>query len=123
MVYEGAPGGLPSTHEETIMRHTAARTILTVLAGVTVAAVSNGCGLPKSSYTTEKAPVLKVYSTADGPHRFIAYVVDRHGTQIVVSDPLGHSNHKVGDTITYMDQKISVGKGTDALSFTLLDIP
>jgi hypothetical protein len=100
------------------------RRALAILCLLTVAALlASGCGLPDSAYNTEKAPVLKVYSTSDGPHRFIAYVVDRRGAEVVVSDPLARSNHKVGDTITYREQKMSVGEGTRVLSFTLVDIP
>ena len=76
--------------------------------------------MPKTSYTTSKATVLKVYSAADSGHNFIAYVVDRSGTEVVVSDPLAKSSYKVGDTIEYLDQKIDVD-GTKLLSFTLLN--
>jgi len=76
--------------------------------------------MPKTTFTTSKAQVLKVYSTSDAGHNFIAYVVDRGGVEIVVSDPLGKSSYKVGDTIEYLDQKIEVDAGTRSLSFTLL---
>lgn len=83
-----------------------------------------GCHLvkaiSKSSFTTSKAPVLKVYSQSDAGHTFRAYVVDVGGTEVVVSDPLGSSSHKVGDTIEYMAQKIELGGGRKSLSFTLL---
>jgi len=83
-----------------------------------------GCDLAKtissSSYTRAKAPVLKVYSASDGGHKYVAYVVDISGNEVVISDPLGKSSHKVGDTIEYMAQKIEVTGGTKILSYTLL---
>lgn len=79
-----------------------------------------GCKIPKSSFTTTTAKVLKVYSVTDGGHTFVAYVVERGGAEIVVSDALGKSSHKVGDSIEYLDQKIEVDASTRALSFTLL---
>lgn len=81
----------------------------------------SGCGIPKSSFTTSKAEVLKVYSTSDGGHNFVAYVVKRAGVEVIVSDPQGKSSYKVGDTIEYLDQKIKFDSGTGSLSFTLLD--
>jgi hypothetical protein len=81
----------------------------------------SGCKTPKTSFTTKKASVIKVYHTSDSGHNFIAYVVDRAGTEIIVSDTLGKSSYKVGDTIEYIDQKIAVDSSTRTLSFSLLD--
>jgi len=78
-----------------------------------------GCKIPKSSYTTAKAPVLRVFSASDAGHSFVAYVVDRGGVEVVVSDALGKSRHKVGDTIEYMEMKIEVDPSNRVLSFTL----
>ena len=84
-----------------------------------------GCNLlkaiSKSSFTTSKAAVLKVYSLSDAGHIFIAYVVAVGGTEVVVSDPLGRSSHKVGDTIEFMAQKIELSAEQKSLSFTLLN--
>lgn len=78
-----------------------------------------GCTPPKSSYTVSKATVIKVYSTTDPTgHRFVAYVVDRGGGEIVVSDTLAKTSYKVGDTIDYLDQKIEIS-GTKTLSFSI----
>lgn len=79
-----------------------------------------GCKLPKTSYVTTKARVLKVYQATDGGFRYTAYVVDRAGTEVVVTDPQGKSTHKVGDTIEYLDQKIDLPGGPQILNFTLL---
>lgn len=76
--------------------------------------------LSKSSFTTVKAPVIKVYSTSDAGHNFIAYVVDHGGKEVVVSDPLGRSSYKAGDTIEFMIQKIELSGGKKMLSFTLV---
>jgi|GEM_PF-6349170 len=77
--------------------------------------------MPKSTYTTVKATVLKVYSVSDSAgYKYNGYVVDRGGVEIVVSDPLGATAHKVGDVIEYLDQKIEMHGGTKVLNFTLL---
>jgi len=80
----------------------------------------SGCEIPKSTFTTSKAKVLKVYSASDGGYNFIAYIVDRGGIEVVVSDTLGKSSYKVGDTIEYLDQKIEVDAESRSLNFTLL---
>jgi hypothetical protein len=98
-----------------IMKNFTATGTLCILLSLSVV----GCKIPKTSYTTAKAPVLKVYTTSDVGHTFVAYVVDRGGVEIVVSDTLGKSSHKVGDTINYLDQKIEVDGATRTLSFTL----
>lgn len=98
-----------------MMKNPTAAGTLCILLSLSVA----GCKIPKTSFTTAKAPVLKVYTASDAGHNFVAYVVDRGGVEIVVSDPLGKSRHKVGDTIEYLDQKIEVDGSTRTLSFTL----
>ncbi len=75
--------------------------------------------MPKTSYTTVKAKVLKVYSATDAGHNYVAYVVDRSGTEVVINDAMGKSAHKVGDTIEYLDQKMDMA-GHKSLMFTLL---
>ena len=96
------------------------KSVLTMVSAAFLVSLA-GCGVPKTTFTTTKAQVLKVYSTSDGGHNFVAYVVDRGGKEIVVSDPLGKSGHKAGDVITYIDQKIEVDTATRSLSFTLLE--
>ncbi len=80
-----------------------------------------GCKVPKTSYTTTKTTVLKVYTVTDAGHKYVSYVVDRGGVEVVVTDSLSKSAHKVGDTIEYIDQKIEVDGSTRVLSFTLLN--
>jgi predicted secreted Zn-dependent protease len=80
-----------------------------------------GCSPPKSSFTVNKATVIKVYSVTDtSGHRFVSYVVDRGGVEIVVADTLAKTTYKVGDTIEYLDQKIEIS-GTKTLSFSIAD--
>ena len=85
-----------------------------------------GCGaalssVTNSSYTTTTATVLKIYTATDpSGHFFIAYVVDRNGTEVVVSDQLARAGHAVGDTIEYMDMKMALPDGRQTLSFTFL---
>lgn len=87
----------------------------------------SGCGaavtsaVTNSSYTTTTATVLKIYTVTDpSGHSFIAYVVDRNGTEVVVSDQLARTAHAVGDTIEYMDMKMALPDGRQTLSFTFL---
>lgn len=94
--------------------------VLTICACLALSSCDLTKLVPKTSYTTTKAPVLKVYAKADGGHNFIAYVVDAGGTEVVVSDPLGRTKHKVGDTIEYMTQKIEVTGGKKSLSYVVL---
>lgn len=78
-----------------------------------------GCSPPKTSFTVTKAIVLRVYSATDpSGHRFVSYVVDRGGVEIIVSDTLARTAYKVGDTIEYLDQKIDIS-GTKTLNFMI----
>lgn len=78
-----------------------------------------GCSSPKTTFTVSKAAVIKVYSATDpSGHRFVCYVVDRGGVEIVVSDTLAGTTYKVGDVIEYLDQKIEIS-GTKTLSFSI----
>ena len=78
-----------------------------------------GCSTPKTSYTVTKAVITKVYSVSDpSGHNCVAYVVDRGGAEVIVSDALARTTYKVGDTIEYLDQKIEVS-GIKTLNFTI----
>jgi hypothetical protein len=76
-----------------------------------------------NSYDVVQSPVLKVYSAKEGKHRFVAYLVKWKDSEVIVSDPLAKSDYKVGDTISFLAQKITVEQkdsGTvDSLAFTL----
>ena len=85
--------------------------IQTLILSVMVASLV-GCSTPVSSHTTATATVVKVYSTTDvAGHVFIAYVVDHNGVEVVVSDPLARTCHKVGDTIQFMEIKMQMSGG------------
>ena len=83
-----------------------------------------GCSTPVSSHTTATATVLKVYSTTDvAGHVFIAYVVNHNGVDVVVSDALARSSHKVGDTIQFMEMKMQISEGKyKTIAYSFLDI-
>jgi hypothetical protein len=82
----------------------------------------------KSSIETPEAKVLKVYSIKDGDYKFVAYVVNWKDSEVVVSDPLAHSDYKVGDTIKFLAQKLHIDNPQQpqqevySLSFTLVDL-
>ena len=81
-----------------------------------------GCGsaLVNSGYSRSTATVLKIYTATDtAGHSFIAYVVDRNGTEVVVSDALARTSHAVGDTIEYLDMKMALPDGRQTLAFTI----
>lgn len=84
--------------------------------------ITIGPGLT-NSYDTVQSSVLKVYSAKDGNHRFVAYLVKWKDSEVIVSDPLAKSVYKVGDTITFLAQKITVeekdSRSIDVLAFTL----
>jgi hypothetical protein len=85
--------------------------------------------LPKgtqSTFDTEEAPVLKVFSAEQDGHRFIAYLVKWKDFDVIVSDPLGRSNFRDGDKIRFLAQRVSLqNKSIDVstLNFTLLMDP
>ncbi len=75
-----------------------------------------------SSYEVFHAPVKKIFATTDGRHRFVAYVVDRNGTEVIVSDTLAKSRFQVGDSISVIAHKVTISKATGdvaSLSFSL----
>ncbi len=77
----------------------------------------------QSTFDTAEAPVLKVFSVEQRGHRFIAYLVKWNDFDVIVSDPLAHSNFREGDTIEFMVQRISLKNapvGVSTLNFTLL---
>ena len=79
----------------------------------------------KGSFETMDARVLKVYAAKDGEHRFVAYLVKWKDSEVVVSDPLARSDHKVGDTIKFLAQKIHIEKADPevfALNFVLVEV-
>jgi hypothetical protein len=79
----------------------------------------------ETSFKTEAAPVEKVFSAEEVGHRFVAYLVEWKGKEVVVSDPLARSHFQKGDRISFMAQKIALpgaGEKTSSLNFTLPDV-
>ena len=95
--------------------------IQTMILSVMVASLV-GCSIPIPSYTTATATVVKVYSATDvAGHEFIAYVVNHNGVEVVVSDTLARSSHKVGDTIKFMEMKMQMSEGKyKTISYSIL---
>ena len=59
-----------------------------------------------------EAQVLKVYSAEDDGAKFKAYVVKWKDSEIVVTDPMGTSDKKEGDTIKVMVMRMEIpGRG------------
>ena len=86
------------------MKHTHA-VIIAVLLGlaVTLFADEKPASAPSlGSHETFHAEVLKVFSAADGNAVFRAYLVKWKDQEVIVSDPLVGSAHRVGDTITVL---------------------
>ena len=80
----------------------------------------------QSHYDTETATVEKVFAATDGEHRFVAYQVTWQGAEVIVSDTLARSDFKVGDTITFLSQRIAMTAppaDVSSLSFTLVEAP
>lgn len=95
------------------------------LVGVSAQAPQLPAGV-QSSFDTEEATVLKVFSAQDGEHRFVAYMVKWKDSEVIVSDALARSDFEVGDTISFMAQKITLPQppmGVSSLSFTLTSPP
>ena len=79
---------------------------------------------PQRTFDQVEAPVLKVFSAEDNGHRFVAYLVNWKGADVIVSDPLARSQFKEGDRIQFLAQKISLPappNRVSVLNFTLID--
>ena len=78
----------------------------------------------KSDHEIVQSEVLKVFAVDDGGARFRAYLVQWKDYKVIVSDPLGTSDKKEGDKISFLAQKIeipSAGKNYKILNFIMLD--
>ena len=75
-------------------------------------------------FNTVQSQVLKVFSAEDNGARFRAYQVKWNSHDIIVSDMLGTTDFKEGDTITFIAQNIEVparDKKLKILQFMLMD--
>lgn len=68
----------------------------------------------KGGMEKAEAKILKVYAYAQEPHRFVAYVVEWKGREIVVSDTLAKSDFKAGDMLPFGVHKFSSSTGPAA---------
>jgi len=78
----------------------------------------------QSSFETMTASVQKVFSAEQEGHRFIAYLVKWKEFDVIVSDPLGRTNFKVGDEIGFMAQRISLpdaAQKVSTMNFMIID--
>lgn len=77
----------------------------------------------KASMETIEGKVLKVYTAEENGARFRAYVVQWKGVEVIVSDTLGTTSNKEGDTITFMAQRIEMPRdnGIKTLNFMIMD--
>lgn len=79
--------------------------------------------LPRGSYETVQAKVLKVFAVEDNGAIFRAYQVKWKDSDVIVSDMLARSNKKEGDTITFTVNRMELasrGNQTNVLSFMIL---
>lgn len=77
-------------------------------------------------YETVQSKILKVYSAEDNGAQFRAYVVKWKDSEVIVSDMLGKTNKKEGDTITFMAQRMEMPQGGEKikmLQFMILELP
>lgn len=74
-----------------------------------------------NSFVVERGPVKKVFETESDGHRFVAYMVEWNGTDVIVSDTLAHSDFKAGDEISFlvMKNKREGAGGFSNISFAL----
>jgi hypothetical protein len=81
----------------------------------------------KTSSETLQGEILKVYAADDEGLHFRAYVVHWKDREVIVSDMLGTSDKKEGDTITFMVHRMEMphrnGTVTKKLDFMLLEMP
>ncbi|NBC66715.1 MAG: hypothetical protein GVY07_13795 [Bacteroidetes bacterium] len=86
-------------------------------------------GLPegmKGGYEMKKGEILKVYSAEEGGATFRAYVVEWNGSEVVVSDPLGSTDKKAGEVISFMANRVEMnqqGRDIKMLQFMLFEFP
>lgn len=75
-------------------------------------------------YETLQSKVIKVYSAEDRGARHRAYVVTWKGREVIVNDPLGRTDKKVGEDITFIAQRVEVPLGEEnikLLQFTIME--
>ena len=77
-------------------------------------------------YETVQSKITKVYSAEEEGARFRAYVVNWKGNEVIISDPLGETDKKVGDDVTFLAQRIEIPQDNEIirlLQFMILELP
>ncbi len=77
-------------------------------------------------FETAQSKVIKVYSAEEDGARFRAYVVNWKDNEVIVTDVLGRTHKKVGDTITFMANRIEMPQGEEdikLLQFMIMEFP
>lgn len=82
----------------------------------------------ESSHETAEAEVKRVFAAEEGDHRFVAYLVEWNGQEVIVDDPLSRSDYKAGDTIRFLVHRgrlrgPEAGESIAPLSFILSPRP
>jgi len=84
-------------------------------------------GATSQTIKTVSAPILKVYTAASDGHTYVSYLVKWNETEIVVNDPMGTSEYKVGESLNFIVQKIRLpgptGQKLAILNFMVVQKP
>jgi hypothetical protein len=67
---------------------------------------SKSAGMPAGGPETVEAKITKVYFAEDSGSKFLAYVVNWKGQEVVIMGTPMMSEKKVGDAITIMSQRM-----------------
>jgi hypothetical protein len=101
--------------------------ILSVLVCTLCFGLEETPGLPESrkgGYEMKKGEILKVYSAEQDGATYRAYVVEWNGGEVVVSDPLGSTDKKAGEVISFMANRTELnqqGREIKILQFMMLE--
>jgi hypothetical protein len=78
----------------------------------------------KGDYETAQSQVLEVFAADENGARFRAYLVRWKDFEVIVSDPLGTTDKRPGDMITFMAQRLEMPHGARKimmLQFMIMD--
>jgi hypothetical protein len=74
------------------------------------------------SVSSESGTIVEVLAAQSGDYRYRAYVVQWHGTRVIVPDPASQADYQAGDTLTFRSQRISGAAPVGSLlAFTMPD--
>jgi len=107
------------------MKRVFAASLVLVLAASAAAQQFTPPALPggtKMGTEMSEGEVVKVYSLDDEGAKFRAYAVKYKGSEVIVSDPVGSSNNKVGDKIKFMVAKVDAPLGGGSIKLMTIQI-